>query len=86
MGAHDLEVVVVLGVDGGEQGGSPGGEQVCDRVRRSLAGVVPSLEGSDDERILQLHVLLDVHHLSRVRRTGARDARAGRPRQGFRRT
>ena len=46
----DLEVVEVLGVDGGDRGRLPGDAQVVDHPAGRLTGVVPALEPSDRNR------------------------------------
>ena len=63
--AVDLEVVVVLGVEGRDDLGVPDLGEVVDRARGGLAGVVPALEGRDEHRVAQLrHVLELQHHVS----------------------
>src|SRR5690606_3919805 len=58
----DLEVVVVLGVHGRDQRGVPGAGQVLDRGGGALPGVVPSLEGRDDDGVVQLGDCLEFDH------------------------
>ncbi len=61
----DLEVVVVLGVEGRDDLGVPDLREMADRARGRLAGVVPALEGRDEHRVDQLrHVLELQHHVS----------------------
>jgi hypothetical protein len=52
-GAADLEVVVVLRVDGGDGLGLPYLGEVLDGGRGSFARVVPALEGGDHDRVAQ---------------------------------
>jgi len=46
----DLEVVVVLGIDGADRGRLPGDAQVVDYPARRLARVVPALESGNGDR------------------------------------
>ena len=65
-GPVDLEVVELLGVDGPDDAGVPHPDQVVDHCRGSVGGVVPALEGSDDDRLHQLVDLLDLDHPTTV--------------------
>jgi hypothetical protein len=65
-GAVDLEVVEVLGIDGGDGPGVPDGHQVVDDRRGSVGGVVPALERGDHHRVDQVRGILDLDHLSTV--------------------
>jgi hypothetical protein len=49
--ARDLEVVVLLGVDGGQRLGVPHELEVLQRGARGLSGVVPPLERRDHHRV-----------------------------------
>ena len=50
----DLEVVVVVGIDLGQRLGVPDQLEMLDRARRRVAGVVPALEGGDDDGVGEL--------------------------------
>src|SRR5690606_28096948 len=58
----DLEVVVVLRVDGRDDLGLPRRCEVLDDRRGALTGVVPPLEGGDDDRVPQLTDVLQLDH------------------------
>ena len=60
--AVDLEVVVVLGVERRDDLGVPDLGEVLDDRARGLAGVVPALEGSDHDRVLQLGQVFELDH------------------------
>jgi hypothetical protein len=60
--AVDLEVVVVLGVERGDDLGPPDLGQVLDHGTGGLAGVVPALEGSDHHRVAQGADVLELDH------------------------
>ena len=66
----DLEVVVVLRVDRGQQLRLPRDQQVVDRVGCCLAGVVPTLEGGDHDGVGELALDLDADHPASLRRPG----------------
>ena len=61
-GPVDLEVVVLLGVEGGDDLGVPDVRQVAHRARGGLARVVPALEGSDEHGLGQLRDVLELQH------------------------
>ena len=58
----DLEVVVVLGVEGGDDLGVPDLGKVLDDRTGGLAGVVPPLERRDHHRVLQLGQVVELDH------------------------
>ncbi len=60
----DLEVVVVLRVEGGDRLGVPDVDEVLDDGRGRLAGVVPPLEGGDEDRVVEFRDVLELDHRS----------------------
>jgi hypothetical protein len=61
-GSVDLEVVVVLGIDGCNGLGVPHVDEVLDRRCGGLARVIPALEGGDHDRVAQLGHVLELDH------------------------
>ena len=70
IGPVDLEVVVVLGVDGADDPRVPHLHQVIDGGRGGVRGVVPALERRDDDRIHQVRDTLELDHVTSVVRPG----------------
>ena len=71
--AVDLEVVVVLRVQLEGHLGVPGAGQVSDGLGRGLAGVVPALEGGQQDGVTQGRHALDLDHLAALPSVGCRD-------------
>jgi len=63
-----LEVVIVLGVQGGDRLGVPGVHQVGDQCRGGLGGVVPTLEGGQHDGAAQRRYVVEVDHRTSLRR------------------
>ena len=66
VGRFDLVVVVLLGVELGERLGVPGQLEVLDGSARGIAGVVPALEGGDEDRVTKYGHALSVAPASSV--------------------
>ena len=72
----DLEVVVLVGVDRGDHAAVPDPDQVVHGRRGGVGGVVPPLEGGDDDGVHQVRHAVDLDHFPSL---GPRSAPPGCP-------